>query len=191
MRRAWRYAAGSLSLVVCAGALAFGRPGVRVEAAGSSKKPNQRGPLARKAVPKKVVIPPGAGPVISTTAMDREGRAAETRLAQFIRALQQGRRLRAVQFLSSRVTPQERQALVQKRWLRKDTTRKDDITQVLFQQDLQIRTREIYQDGRKLYVVPRTIPWPPKKTNRAIGYLGITMRLERGKWWVEMHPSTS
>jgi len=115
---------------------------------------------------------------------------AEKRLASFIRALQAGRRERAVRLLSSRVNEQERQGLLQKRWLRANPADRRDFFQILFSNDVQIRTLAIYRDTRRLTVSPRVIPFlPKKKTKRPAAYLEVRMRKEDGEWWVDLHPS--
>ena len=139
-------------------------------------------PAARRAT-----LPARPAPLISTTSGVAEYQAAEVRLAQFIRALQRDRRQRAAQLLSSRVTAEERRALLEGRWLSRAAGR-NAFEQVLFLPDLQIRTREIQPNSVKLTVIPRVFKPKKQKTAGPTGYLEVRMRKERGKWWVEMHP---
>ena len=124
--------------------------------------------------------------VISVTTTHPTYRGAEVRLSQFIRAIYKGERAKAASFLSRRVSQRERQALVEKRWLRENPGARRDFTQILFQPDLQIRTREIYRNGADCYVIPRKAA--PKRSRRRDGYLKVRMRLENDEWRVEMHP---
>ena len=128
-------------------------------------------------------------PIISTSSQSPEYQAAETRLALFIRALQRGNRLRAAGFLSSRVTAAERRALVENRWLRKETGRRGSFEQILFVPDLSIRTRSVYRDTVKLAVIPRKMY--RKKQARFVGIMEVRMRKEGGKWWVELRPDSA
>ncbi len=143
--------------------------------------------------PSKVVIPPGAPPVISTTHREPSYREAQQRLARFITALQAGKRQRAVTFFSSRVLPAERQAFLTDRWLRRDRG-SSSFTQVLFFRDLQITAKGVIQGDRvRLLVMPRTIPYagpnPKKSRGRTVlGALVVPMRMEYGKWFVELRP---
>jgi len=141
-----------------------------------------RKPYIRSNRPWPAVMPP----VVSLTAADPKYRAAEARLALFIQSLQLGRRARAVDFLSSRVSAPERQALLEKRWLRNDFTSRKDFTQVLFLPDLQVRTAAIRPDRAECYVTPRTAG--SKKSKVPVGYLRVPMHFEQGQWRVELHP---
>jgi hypothetical protein len=138
-------------------------------------------PAPAAPVPKRPPVP-----IISTTSQSPEYQAAETRLALFIRALQRGNRRRAVSLMSSRVTAAERRALVENRWLRKETGRRGSFEQILFVPDLSIRTRSVYRDTVKLAVVPRKMY--RKKQARFVGIMEVRMRKEGGKWWVELRP---
>jgi hypothetical protein len=141
--------------------------------------------VPRARVPSKIVLPPGSAPAISTTSRVPEYAAAEGRLAQFITALHVGRRARAVSLLSSRVTAAERQALLEKRWLRQDPRSTRDFAQVLFAPDLQIRSRaKIKDDMLRLSVSPRLL----RRKRFGQGYLEVPMRREHGEWFVELHP---
>jgi hypothetical protein len=128
-----------------------------------------------------------SAPTISTTSSAPEYQAAETRLAQFITALQLDRRERAARLLSHRVGPAARRALIEGRWLRRSGAQNSDFTQVLFLPDLQIRTRQVFRDSVRLAVFPR----PPrgKKEKRITGLVEVRMRKEYGKWWVDLRPS--
>jgi len=138
--------------------------------------------------PSRVVLPPNAPPLISVTARSPEYLAVESRLAQFIRFLQAGRRARAVELLSRRVTPRERRALIEKRWLRKAQGRSRDFAQILFLPDLQIRTREKIQgDTVRLHVLPRV--FARKRKDTPVGVYEVRMRREQGRWFVELHPT--
>jgi hypothetical protein len=132
--------------------------------------------------------PAPRAPVISTTSRVPEYQAAETRLAQFITALQLDRRERAARMLSSRVGPADRRALIEKRWLRRSDAKDGDFTQILFLSDLQIRTRRIQRGLVRLAVHPRS---HRKQEKRVTGYLEVTMRKEHGRWWVELRPEDS
>jgi hypothetical protein len=112
---------------------------------------------------------------------------AETRLAHFIRLLYVGKRKAASEMLSSKVPPAARQALIEKKWLREQPGRTQDVTQVLFLPDLQIRTRTLFKDGVSCYVLPRK-PLPKRARRGFGGYLQVRMRHERDDWWVEMFP---
>jgi hypothetical protein len=129
-------------------------------------------------------MPANLPPLISITSPRPEYRAAETRLGEFIRAIQMGRRKRATELLSSRVTAEERQALIEKRWLRKDPRNRKDFTQVLFLPDLKIGTQLLKGETLELYVIPR----PKVKKRAGGGYLKVRMRRENGQWLVDMHP---
>jgi hypothetical protein len=134
-------------------------------------------------------VPPNAPTPITVSARDAEGLRAESRLAQFIRYLQEGRRLKAVQLMSSRVPPQARQALVTKKWLPTRPTSRADFGQVFFWKDLHIRTWSIRRATRQLVVAPRRIRFDPGNRKKPpTGWLEVTMRKERGEWWVEILP---
>ena len=167
---------GFLLLLLCAGTAAEAAP---------------KRPAARRRRTTPVVWKTRPPQLISLTTIDPAYRAAEVRLAQFIRALYAGRRAKAAELLSSKVPRAERQALIEKRWLREDPTRRKDFTQVLFMPDIQIRIREFYRDTVECYVLPRkAAPKKSRKRNPRLvaGYLRVKMRRERGKWWVEMRP---
>ena len=181
MTRSLRLGALGLFIVLGAGAAA----GVQAAPRRATPSRARRSTGAVRSTP----LPPNSPGVISTTAQDEEGMRAEKRLASFIRALQAGRRERAVRLLSSRVTPQERQGLLQKRWLRANPADRKDFFQILYGSDIQIRTLAIFRDTRRLSVTPRVIPFmPKKKSKRPTAYLEVRMRKEQGEWWVDLHP---
>jgi hypothetical protein len=120
--------------------------------------------------------------IISVTA-----HPAETRLARFIRALYAGRRAEAASLLASTVPPVERQALIEKRWLRESPAARNDVTQILFLPDIQIRTRALYADGVECYVISRKAL--PRRRKGLSGYLKVRMREEQGGYYVDMRPS--
>lgn len=139
---------------------------------------------------RKVAVPAPAAYTITTSAQDLESLRAETRLVLFIRALQSGRRQKAAALLSSRATPQARQALITKRWLPARTGAKGEFTQLFFWKDIQIRTQSITGERRRLVVSPRRIPFTlQKKKGRPTGILEVPMVKEGGQWWVDMRPS--
>ncbi len=128
--------------------------------------------------------------------------SAEGRLARFITAMQTGHRKKASELFSSRVTEEERQAFIEKKWLRYDPVHKEDFHQVLYFKDLQIRTHAIYEDLIRVYVGSRRVPFRilatekgiirfGKKTDPPVGWMSIPMRKEDGKWWVELHPPSA
>jgi hypothetical protein len=128
-------------------------------------------------------------PAISITSSAPEYRSAEARLARFAQLLQEGHRRRAAELMSSRVTPRERQGLIEKRWLRQATGRTGDFMQVLYLPDLQIRTRERMQGNAvRLEIGPRHLHRPPK--GRPTGILIVRMLRERGRWMVDLHPDS-
>jgi hypothetical protein len=142
---------------------------------------------APSAPPHRIVLPPNAPPVVSTSAQDRDLRSAETRLARFIVAIQQGARQRAAALLSKKVPAKERSAFLNRRWLTR-TGKKSDFGQMLFLPDLQVRTRDFNKahDRARLYVVPRA-PLPKKKQGLT-GYLEVWMLKENGNWMVYLRP---
>ena len=139
---------------------------------------------ARRRAPSRVVLPPGAPPVISLEGLTPETRRSQGRLAAFITALQQGRRAKAASLLSRRVTARERRALVEGRWLARSGRGSKSFSQILYWPDLQIRTHSVTDGVPTLYVVPRV---QARKKGPA-GYLVVRMRREGGSWFVEMHP---
>lgn len=165
------------------------------------KKPVR--PVAKKATsasPRAAAkLPPNAPPSIYISGTTSETRSAEGRLARFITAMQTGHRKKASELFSSRVTPQERQAFIEKRWLRYDPVRKQDFNQVLYFKDLQIRMDGVQNGMYRMYVGSRRVPFRVlatqkglvrfgKKTDPPVGWLWVPMRKEGGKWWVELHP---
>ena len=144
---------------------------------------------AKKPVPGYVPMPAGPRrPVISTTAQDPEGDAAETRLSNFITRLQTNRRDDAARFFSEKVTPQERQAFMEGRWPSRMVGNGHDPSVILFQPDLQIRTRNRYPDALRLDVTQRKKQAKPKKGGLGLTYMPVKMRRENGNWMVELHP---
>jgi hypothetical protein len=138
----------------------------------------------------KPYVPPPP-PVITTTAESAEYHAAQTTLSRFITALQQGRRAKAASFMSSRVTPAERDAMVQKKWLRYDPKDRKSVVQILYWRDLQIHTQRIYKEGADMAVVSRTIALKPKPKGAPSGVLKVRMRKEGGDWRVELRAPKS
>lgn len=139
--------------------------------------------------PAGAVIPAVHGklpPLISTTARDAECGAAELRLARFIRALQLDHRVDAAQFFSIRVSPEERQQFVEGQWPGRAIGRNNDVSAVLFQKDLQIRTRNRFTDALRMEVAPRKLPKRTEK--RPVGWLPVMMRREHGEWFLDLHP---
>ncbi len=133
----------------------------------------------------RVVLPANAPPVLSITSLDLHLRAAETRLAQFLSALQRNRRDRAARLLSSRVSARNRRALRSGAWLWKSPQRARDISQILYYPDLQLRaTGKRYGNVLLVAVMPRVLR-KGQKGFRA-GYVEVPMRYERGNWWVEL-----
>lgn len=145
---------------------------------------------ARKPVPGYVPLPAGPRkPVISTTAQDPEGDAAETRLSNFITRLQTNRREDAARFFSEKVTPEERQAFLEGHWPSRMVGNGHDPSVILFQPDLQIRTRNRYPDALRLDVTQRKKLAKPKKGGGlGLTYMPVKMRRENGDWMVELHP---
>ncbi len=135
-------------------------------------------------------VPANAPPVISITHRDPAYRRPELRLASFITALQTGNRQRAVRLFSVRVGPTARRDFLAGRWLRRDTARRTDFSQILFMRDIQIRPRtKIAGDRLVLQIVPRDIPWDKKnKRHLLLGSLDVPMRRESGDWFVELQP---
>jgi hypothetical protein len=133
--------------------------------------------------------PAAAAYTITTSAQDTESLRAEGRLAQFIRALQRGRRQRAAELLSSRVGARARQALMTKQWLPARPGGTSEFSQIFFWRDIQIHTHSITPQRRKLVVAPRKIPFAPGKKKRpGTGLVEVMMVLERGEWWVDLRP---
>lgn len=151
--------------------------------AGSAAAQRPAAPPRR--APSRVVLPPGAPPVISLEGLTPETRRAQGRLALFITALQQRRRVKAASLLSRRVTPRERRALLEGRWLARSARGSKSFSQILYWPDLQIRTHSVTNGVPTLYVVPRIVT--TRKKGPA-GYLVVRMRQEEGDWFVEMHP---
>ena len=146
-------------------------------------------PAGAQRKPRKPVVPPSAAYTITTSAQDMESLRAETRLAQFIRALQRGRRQKAAELLSSKVTPQARQDLIARRWLPAKVGVTGDFSQLIYWRDLQIRTQRIRGERRDLVVGPRRIPFATKKKqSRPTGILEVPMVREGGQWWVDLRP---
>jgi len=138
--------------------------------------------------PARPVVPPAAAYTVTTSAQDMESLRAEGRLAQFVRALQSGRREKAASLLSSRLGPQERRALIEKRWLPANPQGKE-FGAILYWRDLQIRTMHINGGVRRLVVAPRQIAFAPGNKKRPpTGVVEVPMRLERGQWWVDLKP---
>jgi hypothetical protein len=135
-----------------------------------------------------VALPPNAAPAISLAHAEGEYFDVESRLAQFIRALQRGDRAQAAQWLSHRVPAAERAAAAQGAWLRRDPRSREDVNQILFVSDLQIQPRQqIEGNAVDLFVVPRKIPFNYRKKHkdtRLVGYLQVPMRKEDGEWRV-------
>lgn len=153
--------------------------------------PKKRAPARRpaKRAPAKPVVPPAARYTVSTSAQDLESLRAESRLAQFVRALQRGRRQKASTYLSSRVGPAARRALIEKKWIPARVGAKGEFSQVFFWRDIQIRTQRVRGDRRDLVISPRTIPFDFKrKKSRTTGILEVPMLKERGEWWVDLRP---
>jgi len=172
-------------------------PMLPVAAAPRRGAPRVKAPV-RKAPAGKVVVPPGAPPVISIAHSDLVYRAPERRLARFITALQTGKRRRAVAMFSSRIPAPDRQAFLQGEWLKRNPGHPEDFTQILFMKDLQIRPRGVIKgETLRLEVVPRDIPYyaekvvkdrPHAKPRPLIGNLVVPMRREHGEWFVELRP---
>jgi hypothetical protein len=139
------------------------------------------------ALAKPYVAPPP--PVITTTAEVPEYQAAQTNLSRFITALQRGRRAHAASFLSRRVSPADREGLIQKKWLTYNPKDRNSVTQVLYWRDLQIHTQRVYKDGADMAVVSRTIALKPKPKGAPSGVFKVRMWKEDGAWRVELHPS--
>jgi hypothetical protein len=137
---------------------------------------------------RRPTVPPAAAYTVTTSAHDLESLRVEGRLAQFVRALQAGRREKAAALLSSRVGPEARRALIEKRWLPAKPG-SGEFGAVLFWRDLHIRTMHVQGDVRRLVVGPRKIAFAPGNKKRApIGVLEVPMRRERGQWWVDLLP---
>ena len=169
-----------------------------------TKKPAGKKPVTKKLVAKPAArtnlkLPPNAPPSIYISGTTQETRSAEGRLAKFITAMQTGYRKKASELFSSQVTPQERQAFIEKKWLRYNPVRNQDFNQVLYFKDLQIRYDGMQNGLFRMYVGSRRVPFRViatkkglvrfgKKTDPPVGWLWVPMRKEDGKWWVELHP---
>jgi hypothetical protein len=141
------------------------------------------------AKPKPPVIPPEQRYTVTTSAQDMESLRAESRLALFVRALQQGRRQKASEYLSSKVGPEARQALIEKRWLPAKVGAKGDFNQLLFWHDIQIHTQRVRGSRRDLVISPRQIPfYLQRHQGRPTGILEVPMVKEQGQWWVDLRP---
>lgn len=182
-------------------------------AAGGFAAPAARKPAPKpavKATPRRAASPTRRPartrpipPAISTSSTVPEYRRAEGALARFITALQTGRRPDAAALFASAVTAEERRTFLAGTWPRKDPSRKDDLHQILFHHDLQIRVRSIYQGMVRLYVLPRRIGsrFQVDRTGRIIrspeikgvraGYVEVVMRKEADAWRVDLHPAGS
>jgi hypothetical protein len=146
---------------------------------------------AAVAKPKPAVVPLGQRYTVTTSAQDMESLRAESRLALFVRALQQGRRQKASEFLSSRVGPEPRQALIEKRWLPAKVGAKGDFNQLIFWPDIQIHTQRIRGARRDLVISPRRIPfYLQRHKGRPTGILEVPMVKEQGQWWVDLRPDS-
>ena len=115
--------------------------------------------------------------------------AAQTRLASFINRLQTGKRRDAAKLMSSRVTPTEREAMVEKKWLRYQPWQHADLMQALYWPDIEIFTKEGSLKRVDLQITKRNLPAVNKKTSPPAGLLVIPMRLENGSWFVDLHPA--
>lgn len=145
---------------------------------------------APRPAPKRPAVPLTARYTISTSAQDMESLRAESRLAQFVRALQEGRRAKAATYLSSRVGPDARRALVEKRWLPARVGARGEFNQLLFWRDIQIRTQRVHGERRDLVISPRRIPFNfQRRKGRPTGILEVPMLKEQGQWWVDLRPA--
>jgi hypothetical protein len=142
--------------------------------------------------PKPPVIPLQQRYTVTTSAQDVESLSAETRLARFVKALQQGRRQKASEFLSSHVGPEARQALIEKRWLPAKVGAKGDFNQLIFWRDIQIHTQRVRGTHRDLVISPRQIPfYLQRHQGRPTGILKVPMVKEQGQWWVDLRPDSN
>lgn len=175
--------AGVVFAVAVAGPARAQHAGGTLRRVGPAPKPTRARTPAPAAT--RVVLPANAPPVLSITSLDPNLRAAETRLAQFLSALQRNRRDRAARLLSSRVSARNRRALRDGVWLRKSPQRVRDISQILYYPDLQLRaTAKRYGNVLLVAAMPRVLR-KGQKGFRA-GYVEVPMRYERGDWWVEL-----
>jgi hypothetical protein len=133
-------------------------------------------------------LPPNAPPLITLSTNGTEYDEAQLQLERFIKRLQAGRRASAAELLSTRVSPPERRAFVEKRWLRYDPKNRRDFMQILFWKDIQFHNGRIYKNGVKLQVVRRAPPVMTTRKSPVTGILEVPMRREGGTWRVELHP---
>lgn len=188
-----------LPLLCLLGGVSQAAPGQPAAKRPVVKKPAVKKPAVKAAARSAPKLPPNAPPSIYISGTTQETRSAEGRLARFITAMQTGYRKKASELFSSRVTPQERQAFIEKKWLRYSPVRNQDFNQVLYFKDLQIRYDGTQNGLFRMYVGSRRVPFRVmatkkgivrfgKKTDAPVGWLWVPMRKEDGKWWVELHP---
>lgn len=149
------------------------------------------GPAVARPKPKPPVIPLEQRYTVTTSAQDMESLRAETRLALFVKALQQGRRQKASEFLSSKVGPEARQALIEKRWLPAKVGATGDFNQLIFWPDIQIHTQRVRGARRDLVISPRQIPfYLQRHKGHPTGILEVPMIKEQDQWWVDLRPNS-
>lgn len=140
-----------------------------------------------KIKPSVVKLPSNAPPVITLTSK----REWEVALARFLTALQTNRRARAVAFFSQKVSPTEKKAFLNRRWLVRDPSARREFEQLLFLPDLQIRTtRIIPSPNRPTSVICAVVPRKrvPKLPGKLTGYYEVALRKEKPGWRVVLHP---
>jgi hypothetical protein len=131
---------------------------------------------------------PPLPPVISVSAEAGEYHTAQTVLSSFIQRLQVGKRAKAAELMSSRVSQAERDAMIRKEWLRYDARDRKNVLQILYWRDLQIHTQQLFKGGAQMTVVSRSIPLKAKPGGTPSGILKVRMWKEAGSWRVELHP---
>jgi hypothetical protein len=140
-----------------------------------------------KVKPSVVKLPPNAPPVISLSSK----REWEVALARFLAALQTNRRARAVTLFSQKVSPTEKKAFLNRRWLVRDPTARREFEQILFLPDLQIRTTRIVPNpNRATGVICAVVPRKrvPRQPGKLTGYYEVALRKEKSGWRVVLHP---
>jgi hypothetical protein len=125
-------------------------------------------------------------PKISLSTAADYYRSAEARLALFVTSLQTGHRKRAAEMLSSRASEADRQALIEKRWLRRTPDARKDFNQLFYLPDIQIRTRDFQRDSAVCYILPRGKI--SRKSGLPTGYLPVRMVRQEGRWYVDLRP---
>jgi hypothetical protein len=115
--------------------------------------------------------------------MTAEARRAQIKLAEFVQAVQSGQWSKAATFLSSRVTPAERQQLITGPWMRR--TGRRDFSVLLYMSRIEIRTLAFRNTSARLRILPLT--WE-RQRGQPYGVYDVPMVRENNRWTVNLHP---